>query len=220
MSNNRAKAIELCNAGIAQKRARNYQGALDFYNQAEQVDKTFDQVYMNMAKLLLGCSNHYAAAFHNLMIYGHLHMVDKIYNNASAKHTVFNSGIPATYSHVYTEAQRRFFSAIQTNLKLEEGEKYFWQTYGEINLTRFAGACIWAQQPEKASMYADAIQTVKNMVLGFGGSIDDETNSDMQTTGYIYLTRNYKKIPGGFFGKEGYEAAPDKIVELYRNSKM
>lgn len=221
MSFNRAAAVDLCNAGIAQKRAGNYQAALDYYNEAERADKTFEHIYMNMAKLLLGCSNHYAAAFHNLMIYGHLHMIDKKYNNPEAKRIVENDpGINASYAYGDSPEQNMYFTSIQINLKSEEGQKYFWQTYGEINLTRYAGACIWAQQPEKAARYAHAIHNIKSMVLGHGGGVDNEDNSDMQTTGYIYLTRNYKKIPGGIFGKDSFEAAPDKIVDLYRNSKM
>lgn len=218
MSANNAAAVELCNAGIAQKRAGNYQAALDYYTQAERLDRGFAQVYMNKGKLLLGCG-YYAHAFSNLMTYGHLHMVDKVFNNAKAKHVVENSSIPATYSPGKSYAQAEAYLAIQGFLKAEDGQRFFWQTYGEINLTRFAGACIWAQQPEKAARFVQEIDSIKNMVMGYGGNIGDEANADMQTTGFIYLTRNYKKAKLGIFGTESYDISPEKIPALYLTDK-
>jgi hypothetical protein len=79
---------------------------------------------MNKGKLLLGCA-YYAHAFSNLMTYGHLQMVDKTYNNPSAKQVVEGSSIPATYAPGSSNAQVMAYLAIQGSLKSDDGQKYF-----------------------------------------------------------------------------------------------
>lgn len=212
---NNNEAIEFLNLGISEKRAGNFEKALEYYNEAKSLSRYNENVYYNIAKVLMGLGK-FDEGFKNFLTYCHLNLINPKFNNEFAKSLKDLNFIQDSYI-----TKTNFVSSdliIPDNIfKEEEYEKKFWQITGDLGLTEHSGCCYIAENENILEFNNISKEDIQDYQMGLLGKTCYNSTHEkgliplFSVIGYLYLTRNIVL----YDIKDNSLLTKDKIVNQY-----
>lgn len=194
------KSIDLCNQGIVQKKLGNIEKALEYYNAAKIACMTNQDVYYNIAKILIGLGN-YSDAFKNLMTYSHLsrikadtpYFTDNIFMSEMWFLCIDN------YSWDFQLTNQLAISESDLN-KISFALAPFYSMVLDINSSFLAGLCYILEDKERIQSFniqESQIIDIKNGLLGKQSNSylkNSNITKKINSLGLFYIITNYALI--------------------------